>query len=158
MNLNLNIMKKSTIRRYEAQTTNKMTAANLNKVAGKIDARTIVNMDKSEADDYLKHAIATAKKTFKSMYENRTWVNVDASKVRAILNDTTIENIETVKTCTGVIDWKKLVNKAVAKAAKEAQKEENQKVKEAAKEAKKQEKQNEKDSEKALSCILEEAA
>lgn len=155
-------MKKSTLKRLQAQTTNETSVSNLNKVAGKKDARTIVSMDKSEADAYLKHAIATAKKTFKSMYENRTWVNVDASKVRSILNDTTIENIETVKTCTGVIDWKKLVNKAVAKAAKEAQKEaqkeESQKAKEAAKEAKKQEKQNEKDSEKALSCILEEAA
>lgn len=151
-------MKKSTLKRLQAQTTNETSVSNLNKVAGKKDARTIVSMDKSEADDYLKHAIATAKKTFKSMYEDRTWINVDASKVRSILNDTTIENIETVKTCTGVIDWKKLVNKAVAKAAKEAQKEENQKAKEAAKEAKKQEKQNEKDSEKALSCILEEAA
>lgn len=151
-------MKKSTLKRLQAQTTNETSVSNLNKVAGKKDARTIVSMDKSEADDYLKHAIATAKKTFKSMYENRTWIKVDASKVRSILNDTTIENIETVKTCTGVIDWKKLVNKAVARAAKEAQKEENQKAKEAVKEAKKQEKQNEKDSEKALSCILEEAA
>lgn len=144
-------MKKSTLKRLQAQTTNETSVSNLNKVAGKKDARTIVSMDKNEAEDYLKHAIATAKKTFKSMYENRTWVKVDASKVRSILNDTTIENIETVKTCTGVIDWKKLVNKAVAKAAKEAQKE-------AQKEAKKQERQNEKDSEKALSCILEEAA
>lgn len=155
-------MKKNTLRRLQAQTTNETSITNLNKVAGKKDARTIVNMDKNEAEDYLKHAIATAKKTFKSMYENRTWVKVDASKVRAILNETSIENIEAVKTCTGVIDWKKLVNKAVAKAAKEAQKEaqkeERQKANEAAKEARKQERQNEKDSEKALSCILEDAA
>ena len=151
-------MKKSTLRRLQAQTTNETSVSNLNKVAGKKDARTIVNMDKNETEDYLKHAIATAKKTFKSMYENRTWVNVDASKVRSILNDTTIENIESVKTCTGVIDWKKLVNKAVAKAAKEAQKEAQKEENQKAKEAKKQERQNEKDSEKALSCILEEAA
>ena len=155
-------MKKSTLKRLQAQTTNETSISNLNKVAGKKDARIIVNFTQEEESEYLKKAVATAKKTFKTMYENRTWINVDASKVRSILNNTTIENIETVKTCTGTIDWVKLVNKAVAKAAKEAQKEaqkeEKEAQKEAQKEAKKQEKQNEKDSEKALSCILEEAA
>lgn len=155
-------MKKSTIRRANAQTDNKMNAANLNRVAGKMDARRVLNMDTETAADYVEAARRRVRGLFKTMFEGRTWANVDAKAVRVYIADLTADDIETAKTATGTIDYIKLVNKAVARAAaaarKEAAKEERKQANETAKAARKEAKAADRAAEIAAASILEEAA
>ena len=152
-------MKKSTIRRYDAHTTNQMTAANLNKVAGKQDARRVLNMDTETAADYVEAARRRVRGQFKTMFEGRTWAQVDAKAVRAFIADLTADDIETAKTCTGTIDYTKLVNKCVARAAaaaaKEARKEERKEATSKAKEAAKVAKAADKAADIALRSIID---
>lgn len=152
-------MKKSTISRANAQTNNQMTAANLNRVAGKMDARRVLNMDTETAADYVEAARRRVRRQFKTMYEGRTWTNVDAKAVRLYINQITIDDVEAAKTATGTIDYTKLVNKAVAKAAaaahKEAAREERKQATEQAKAARKEEKQADKAAEIALNSIID---
>lgn len=158
-------MKKSTIRRANAQTSNQLTAANLNRVCGKIDARRVLNMDDETAADYLETNRRRVRALFKTMYEARTWCNIDAKAVRLYIAQLTADDIETAKTATGTIDAAKLVNKAIARAAaaarKEAAKEARKQATSEAKAARKEEKERDRaaeKAEKAASCWFVDAA
>lgn len=156
-------MKKSTLRRLQAQTNNEATASNLNRVMGKRDARIISSITGEEAEKYLASVIKQTKAEFRKQFEERSFGRfIDAKAVRLVIASFTIDDVEAVKTCTGTIDTRKLVAKAVAKADKaakaEAAKAERKAQAEATKEAKAAAKAIDKAAETALASILEEAA
>ena len=152
-------MKKSTLRRYAAQTNNEATASNLNKVMGKRDARQVLNMDAEAETAYLEKWIRAAKKEFKTQFESRSMGReINAKAVREILAALTIDDIETAKGVTGSVDVRKLVSKAVAKAdrnaAKAADKAQRDAERETAKAAKAQQRSIDKGAEVALASML----
>lgn len=152
-------MKKSTLKRMQAQTTNEASASNLNRIQGKRDARNIVGMDNEAAADYVKKIVKATGAEFTRQFEAAQWLGVDTKAVRLQIKSITIDDIEGVKTVTGTVDVRKLVSKAVArvnsariKAEKAAEKAaQSEADKQARAEARKIEKAAEK-AEKAASC------
>lgn len=109
-------MKKSTLRRLQAQTTTEATASNLNKVMGKRDARQVVNMDTDTETAYVAKWRKAAAFEFKIQFEAATWLDIDTKATRAQIKAITMADIEAIKSVTGTPDVRKLVSKAVAKA------------------------------------------
>lgn len=148
-------MKKSTLKRLRAQTTNEASASNLNRIQGKRDARNIICMDNEAAADYVKKIVKATGAEFTRQFEAAQWLGVDTKAVRLQIKSFSIDDIEAAKTVTGIVDVRKLVSKAVArvnaariKAEKAAQSEAD---KQARAEARKIEKAAEK-AEKAAAC------
>lgn len=152
-------MKKSTLRRLQAQTSTEATASNLNRIQGKRDARNIVSMDNEAAADYVKKIVKATGAEFTRQFEAAQWLGVDTKAVRMQIKSITIDDIEGAKTVTGTVDVRKLVSKAVArvnsariKAEKAAEKAaQSEADKQARAEARRIEKAAEK-AEKAAAC------
>jgi len=152
-------MKKSTLRRYAAQTTNEATASNLNRIIGKRDARQVLCMDAETETAYLEKVRKAVKNEFKAQFESRSMGReINAREVREIIAALTIDDIETAKSVTGSIDIRKLVSKAVAKAdrnaAKAADKAQRDAERETAKAAKAEQRSIDKGAEVALASML----
>lgn len=110
-------MKKSTLKRMQAQTTTEATAANLNKVMGKRDARQVANMDTDTETAYLAKWRKAAAAEFKAQFEAATWLDIDTKGARTEIKALSLDDIEAAKSATGSIDVRKLVSKAVGRAA-----------------------------------------
>ena len=132
------IMKKSTLKRLQAQTGTEATASNLNKVMGKRDARQVVNMDTEAEADYLAKWRKAAAAEFKIQFEAATWLDVDTKAARAEIKALSLNDIEAAKSATGSIDVRKLVSKAVGRATAAKRKAERKAQAEAGREATKQ--------------------
>lgn len=109
-------MKKSTLKRLQAQTSTEATASNLNKVMGKRDARQVVNMDTETENQYLTKWRKAAAVEFKLQFEAATWLDVDTKAARAEIKALSLDDIETAKDITGAVSVRKLVSKAVGRA------------------------------------------
>lgn len=109
-------MKKSTLRRLQAQTTTEATASNLNKVMGKRDARQVANMDTDTEAAYLAKWRKAAALEFKTQFEAAAWLDIDTKAARAEIKALSLDDIEAAKSATGSIDVRKLVSKAVGRA------------------------------------------
>ena len=109
-------MKKSTLKRLQAQTNTKATASNLNKVMGKRDARQVANMDTETETAYLAKYRKAAAAEFKIQFEAATWLDIDTKAARAEIKALTIDDIEAAKDVTGAVSVRKLVSKAVGRA------------------------------------------
>jgi len=108
-------MKKSTLKRLQAQTNTEATASNLNKVMGKRDARQIANMDTETETAYLSKWRKAAAAEFKLQFEAATWLNIDTKAARAEIKALSLDDIEAAKSATGSVDVRKLVSKAVGR-------------------------------------------
>lgn len=131
-------MKKSTLRRLQAQTTTEATASNLNKVMGKRDARQVSTMDTETETAYLAKWRKAAALEFKAQFEAETWLNIDTKAARAEIKTLSVGDIEAAKSATGSIDVRKLVSKAVGRATAAKRKAERKAQAEATKAATKQ--------------------
>ena len=109
-------MKKSTLKRLQAQTSTEATASNLNKVMGKRDARQIVNMDTETETAYLSKYRKAAAAEFKLQFEAATWLDIDTKAARAEIKALSLADIEAAKDVTGAVSVRKLVSKAVGRA------------------------------------------
>ena len=109
-------MKKSTLKRLQAQTSTEATASNLNRIMGKRDARQVVNMDTDTEADYIAKWRKAAAAEFKIQFEAATWLDIDTKAARAEIKALNIGDIEAAKSVTGSIDVRKLVAKAVGRA------------------------------------------
>jgi hypothetical protein len=109
-------MKKSTLKRLQAQTSTEATASNLNKVMGKRDARQVVNMDTETETAYLAKWRKAAAAEFKIQFEAATWLDIDTKAARAEIKALSLDDIEAAKGVTGSVDVRKLVAKAVGRA------------------------------------------
>lgn len=109
-------MKKSTLKRLQAQTSNEATASNLNKVMGKRDARQVANMDTEATASYLAKWRKAAAAEFKIQFEAATWLDIDTKAARAEIKALSLDDIEAAKGVTGSVDVRKLVSKAVGRA------------------------------------------
>lgn len=109
-------MKKSTLKRMQAQTSTEATTSNLNKVMGKRDARQVLNMDAEAEADYLTKWRKAAAAEFKIQFEDATWLDIDTKAARAEIKALSLNDIEAAKSATGSIDVRKLVSKAVGRA------------------------------------------
>lgn len=129
-------MKKSTLKRLQAQTTTEATASNLNKVMGKRDARQVANMDTDTEAGYLAKWRKAAAAEFKTQFEAATWLDIDTKAARAEIKALSIGDIESAKSATGSIDVRKLVSKAVGRATAAKRKAQAAADREATKQAK----------------------
>lgn len=109
-------MKKSTLKRLQAQTSTEATASNLNKVMGKRDARQVVNMDTETETAYLAKWRKAAAAEFKLQFEAATWLDIDTKAARAEIKALSLDDIEAAKDVTGAVSVRKLVSKAVGRA------------------------------------------
>jgi len=109
-------MKKSTLKRLQAQTSTEATASNLNKVMGKRDARKVVNMDTETEAAYLAKWRKAAAAEFKIQFEAATWLDIDTKAARAEIKALSLDDIEAAKGITGSVDVRKLVSRAVGRA------------------------------------------
>lgn len=109
-------MKKSTLKRLQAQTSTEATASNLNKVMGKRDARQVANMDTETETAYLSKWRKAAAAEFKIQFEAATWLDIDTKAARTEIKALSLDDIEAAKGATGSIDVRKLVSKAVGRA------------------------------------------
>ena len=109
-------MKKSTLKRLQAQTGTEATASNLNKVMGKRDARQVVNMDTETETAYLAKWRKAAAAEFKLQFEAATWLDIDTKAARAEIKALSLDDIEAAKDVTGAVSVRKLVSKAVGRA------------------------------------------
>jgi hypothetical protein len=109
-------MKKSTLKRLQAQTSTEATASNLNKVMGKRDARQVVNMDTETETAYLSKYRKAAAAEFKIQFEAATWLDIDTKAARAEIKALSLDDIEAAKDVTGAVSVRKLVSKAVGRA------------------------------------------
>lgn len=109
-------MKKSTLKRLQAQTSTEATASNLNKVMGKREARQVVNMDTDTEAAYLAKYRKAAAAEFKIQFEAATWLDIDTKAARAEIKALSLDDIEAAKGVTGTLDVRKLVSKAVGRA------------------------------------------
>lgn len=109
-------MKKSTLKRLQAQTSSEATASNLNKVMGKRDARQVANMDTDTEAKYVKLYINRALAEFKAQFEAATWLDIDTKAARAEIKALSLDDIEAAKDVTGAVSVRKLVSKAVGRA------------------------------------------
>lgn len=109
-------MKKSTLKRLQAQTTTEATASNLNKVMGKRDARQVINMDTDTEAAYLAKWRKAAATEFKTQFEAAAWLDIDTKAARAEIKALSLDDIEAAKSTTGLVDMRKLVSKAVGRA------------------------------------------
>lgn len=109
-------MKKSTLKRLQAQTTTEATASNLNKVMGKRDARQVSTMDTDTGTAYLAKWRKAAALEFKAQFEAAAWLDIDTKAARAEIKALSLDDIEAAKSATGSIDVRKLVSKAVGRA------------------------------------------
>jgi hypothetical protein len=109
-------MKKSTLKRLQAQTSTEATASNLNKVMGKRDARQVANMDTETETAYLSKYRKAAAAEFKLQFEAATWLDIDTKAARAEIKALSLDDIEAAKDVTGAVSVRKLVSKAVGRA------------------------------------------
>lgn len=109
-------MKKSTLKRLQAQTSTEATASNLNKVMGKRDARQVVNMDTDTEAAYLARYRKAVAAEFKIQFEAATWLDIDTKATRAEIKALSIDDIEAAKDVTGAVSVRKLVAKAIGRA------------------------------------------
>lgn len=142
-------MKKSTLKRLSAQTTNEATASNLNRIQGKRDARNIVGMDNEAAADYVKKIVKATGAEFTRQFEAAQWLGIDTKAIRLQIKSITIYDIEGAKTGTGTVDVRKLVSKAVARVNSDRIKAEKAAQREADKQARAEARKIEKAAEKA---------
>ena len=131
-------MKKSTLKRLQAQTSTEATAYNLNKVMGKRDARQVATMDTDTETDYLAKWRKAAALEFKAQFEAATWLEIDTKAARAEIKALSLDDIEAAKSATGTVDVRKLVSKAVGRATAAKRKAERKAQAEAEREATKQ--------------------
>ena len=110
-------MKKSTLRRLTAQTTNEATASNLNKLMGKQAARNINRLEDNEGSrlDYLSQVIADCKKQLKKDFEARQYVTINLKATREQINNLTLADVESALSGNGVINYRTLVNKCIGR-------------------------------------------
>lgn len=94
-------MKKSTLKRLQAQTSTEATASNLNKVMGKRDARQVVTMDTETETAYLSKWRKAALAEFKTQFEAAAWLDIDTKAARAEIKALSLSDIETAKSATG---------------------------------------------------------
>jgi hypothetical protein len=142
-------MKKSTLKRLQAQTTNEATASNLNKVMGKRDARQVANMDNETEIAYLAKWRKAAAAEFKIQFEAATWLDIDTKAARAEIKALSLDDIEAAKDITGAVSIRKLVSKAVGRATAAKRKAERKAQAAAEREATKQAKAERKAIDKA---------
>lgn len=128
-------MKKSTLKRLQAQTTTEATASNLNKVMGKRDARQVANMDTETETAYLAKWRKAAAAEFKIQFEAATWLDIDTKAARAEIKALSINDIEAAKDVAGSVSVRKLVAKAVGRATAAKRKAERKAQAEAEREA-----------------------
>jgi hypothetical protein len=133
-------MKKSTLKRLQAQTSTEATASNLNKVMGKRDARQVVNMDTETETQYLTKWRKAAAAEFKIQFEAATWLDIDTKVARAEIKALSLDDIEAAKDVTGAVSIRKLVSKAVGRATAAKRKAERKAQAAAEREATKQSK------------------